>query len=95
MSDMFIYCNTEDSPKTVGKLLCKANCDNENYSWKVKDEGEFYTINDSSKIDCVAVIYSVSSLIVGIEIDDNCASKVVELLMEKYSFENVKWLVSN
>lgn len=92
---MFIYCSTEDSPKTVGELLCKANFDNENHSCRVKDEGEFYTINNSSKTDCVAVVYSVSSLIVGIEIDDNCASKVVELLMEKYSFEKVKWLVSN
>lgn len=92
---MFIYCSTEDSPITVGELLCKANFDNEYRSWRVKDEGEFYTINNSSKTDCIAVVYSVSSLIVGIEIDDNYASKVVELLMEKYSFENVKWLVSN
>ena len=88
---MFIYCNTKDSPKTIGEAICKANFEGEE-NWKLRDEGEFYTINVNSATNCVAVIYSVSNLVVGIEIDSDCASKAIEPLMENYGFENVKWL---
>lgn len=88
---MFIYCNTKDSPKTIGEAICKANFEGEE-NWKLSDEGEFYTINVNSSTNCVAVIYSVSNLVVGIEIDSDCASKAIEPLMENYGFENVKWL---
>ena len=88
---MFIYCNTTDSPNIVGDKICRANSSSERQSWKVNDEGEFCTISVNSKANCVAVVYSVSHLIVGIEIDDNCAAKIIEPLLENYGFENVKW----
>lgn len=88
---MFIYCNTKDSPKTIGEAICRENFEGEE-NWKLNDEGEFYTINVNSATDCVAVVYSISNLVVAIEIDEDCASKVIEPLMKNYGFENVKWL---
>ncbi len=90
---MFIYCCTDESPKIVGETICRANLvEGEDNSWKVSDEGEFCTININASANCIAVVYSVSNLVVGIEIDDDCATKVIEPLMENYGFENVKWL---
>jgi len=90
--DMFIYCSTEDSPKMVGEAICGANCNGETHSWTVSDEGEFCIINVNSEVDCVAVVYQVSDLVVGIEIGEDCGFKFIEPLMKTYGFENVKWL---
>ena len=90
---MFVYCNTMDSPRTVGDIICRANfVESSERSWIIKDEGESCVIEANSNGYCVAVVYCVGDLVVGIEIDDNCASKIIESLIEKYSFENVKWL---
>jgi hypothetical protein len=88
---MFVYCNTKDSPKTIGETLCKENFE-DGKNWALNDEGEFFTITVNSASNCVAVIYSVSNLVVGIEIDENCSSKAIEPLIKNYGFENVKWL---
>ncbi len=92
---MFVYCSTRDSPRTIGKVICRANSVEKNKnSWVIKDEGESCVIEATSNGHCVAIVYCVGDSVVGIEIDNNCASKVVEPLIEKYSFENVKWLLS-
>jgi len=93
---LFVYCNTKDSPRTVGEVVCRANfVEDSGTSWIISDEGEACIIKTSSKDHCVAVVYCVSDSVVGIEIDDNCASKVVEPLIKKYNFENVKWLIDH
>ncbi|UCF45074.1 MAG: hypothetical protein JSW44_00010 [Candidatus Bathyarchaeota archaeon] len=90
---MFIYCSTKDSPKNVGQTICSANfVEEDKHVWKVKDAGEYFTIETDSKESCVAAIYRIGSFVVGIEVDDNCASKVIEALIEIYGFEKVKWL---
>jgi hypothetical protein len=92
---MFVYCNTEDSPRTIGEVICKANFVEKNMkSWILKDEGDSCVIEANSNGHCVAIVYCVGDSVVGIEIDNNCASKVVEPLIEKYNFENLKWLIS-
>lgn len=93
---MFVYCNTKDSPRTVGELICRANSVEKNKtSWVIKDDDDSCFIEATSNGHCVAVVYCVGDSVVGIEIDNNCASKVVEPLIEKYSFENVKWLLTD
>ena len=93
---MFVYCNTKDSPRTVGEVVCKANFIEESgKSWIISGEGISCIIKTISKDHCVAVVYRVCGSVVGIEIDDNCASKVVDPLIKKYDFENVKWLINN
>jgi hypothetical protein len=90
---MFIYCRTEDSLKTVGEAICRANfVEEDEHFWKVNDEGEFFTIETNLKDTCVAVIYRIGSFVVGVEVDDNCACKIIEPLIEIYGFEKVKWL---
>ena len=90
---MFVYYNTKDSPRIVGKVVCRANfMKNSRRSWIISDEGDSCIIKTNSNDHCVAVVYCVGDSVVGIEIDDNCASKVVEPLIKEYNFENVKWL---
>ena len=92
---MFVYCSTKDSPMTVGELICRANSLGENkHSWLIKGEGDSCFIEAASNGHCVAVVYCVGDSVVGVEIDNDCASNVVEPLIEKYNFENVKWLLS-
>jgi hypothetical protein len=92
---MFIYCKTKDSPKMVAEALCRANfVDGGEHSWKVNDEGELCTIEINSIAHCVAVVYSVANSVVGIEIDDECTSKVIEPLLKSYGFKKVKWLAT-
>jgi len=91
---MFVYCNTKDSLRTVGEVVCRANSVKNGRSWIISGEGESFVIKANSDGQCVAVVYCVGDLVVGIEIDDDCASKVVEPLIEKYDFENVKWMLN-
>ena len=92
---MFIYCKTNEPAMEVGKMICRANfIDNMGKSWNIEDEGEYYTIKINSNSMCVAVIYSLGNSVVGIEVDENCASKMIEPLIEKYGFEKVKWFVA-
>jgi hypothetical protein len=90
---MYIYCSSKDSLKNVGEAICRANfVEEDKHVWKVKEVGEYFTIETNSKESCVAVIYRISSFVVGIEVDDDCASKIIEALIEIYGFEKVKWL---
>ena len=78
----------------VGEVICRANfVEGGEHFWTVRDEGEFCTININFKVHCVAVVFLVSNLVVGIEIDDDCAAKIIEPLMKRYGFDNVKWLL--
>ncbi len=92
---MFVYCKTENSPNIVRETICRANfVKNSDRSWVIRDEGDLCIIEANSNGHCVAVVYYVGDLVVGIEVDDNCASEIIEPLIEKYSFENVKWLLN-
>ncbi len=92
---MFIYCKTKDSPKNVGDEICRENfVEDSAHLWLIKDEGDFFSIMINSESRCVAIVCSISDSVVGIEIDTNCASKVIETLIKLYGFENVKWLLT-
>jgi hypothetical protein len=90
-----IYCKTADGSKKVGELICKANSE-EKTEWLLKDEcdEDSWIIETNCKKSPNAMVYSISNSVVVIEADDECASKVIEPLMGKYGFENVKWLLS-
>lgn len=90
-----IYCKTSDGSKKVGELICKANSE-EKTEWLLKDEcdEDSWIIETNCKKSPNAMVYSISNSVVVIEADDECASKVIEPLMGKYGFENVKWLLS-
>ena len=95
---ILIYCKTVDDPKEVAGYVCKSNISEENSETKSR------VINDGTEDDCwiiereysdetSAMIYRIGSEVVVIEIDENCASNVIEPLIKKYGFDNVKWLL--
>ena len=95
---IWIYCKTFDDPKVVGDYVCKSNFgqeNSENKSQVMKDESEddCWIIETDQRNETSAMIYRISNEIIVIEIDDNCASNVIEPLMKKYGFDNVKWLL--
>lgn len=79
----------------VGEAICKANfVDGSKSSWIVKNEGDFCSIENSCKNSSTELVYSIGGSVIGVEIDDECASKVIEPLIDIYGFEKVKWLAT-
>jgi len=95
---IWVYCKTVDDPKIVADYVCEANFGQESSENKqvIKDESEddcwiiqtCYPKNETS-----ALIYRIGPEVVVIEIDENCASNIIEPLMKKYGFDSVKWLL--
>lgn len=89
-----IYCKTVDGPKRVGVLLCKANLVGEKAKWILRDECEedFWVIETKCEKSPDLIVYQIGNSVVVVEVDDECASEVIEPLMDYYGFKNVKWL---
>jgi len=96
---IWIYCQTADSSKEVGEYICKSNfnlADNDLELRITKDvnEEDCWLVETNLKHETSAMVYRISDEIVVIEIDDDCATNVIELFMKKYGFANVKWLLT-
>ena len=97
---IWIYCKTVDDPKEVGNFICKSNfgeVTNESKSNIIISECEknCWLIKTSWQNETAAMIYRIEHEIVVIELEDICAPNVIESLMKKYGFDNVKWLLTN
>jgi len=92
---IIIYCKTIDSSKKVGETICKANS-TKTLSWKIIEEVEpdTWTIQTHCDRYIHALVYKISSSIVAIEVNSECGPNVTEPLLEKYGFENIKWLTT-
>jgi len=92
---IWIYCKTVDDPKDMGLYVCKSNFEQENlenkYVLKDESEDDCWIIETDNQNETSAIIYRIGPEIVAIEIDENCASTIIETLMKKYGFNNVKW----
>ena len=96
---VLVYCKTKDDPKFVADYVCKANfgeLNSENKSQIVKDENEdsCWIIQSKRLNETSAIIYRIGPEIVALETDDDCVSNIIEPLMKKYGFNNVKWLLA-
>ena len=96
---IWVYCKTTDKPKEVGEYICKSNFgrgDNYIESKVMKDEIEedCWLIETKSQNETSAMVYKIGNEVVAVEIDDDCAINVIEPLMKKYGFTNVKWLLT-
>ena len=95
---VWVYCKTDDDPKIVADYVCRDNfgeLNSENQPQIIKDENEddcWIIQSDNPQNETTAIIYQIGPEIVAIEIDENCASNVIEPLMKKYGFNNVRWL---
>ena len=95
---IWIYCRTGDDPIEVGKYICESNFSHRDEYVKskiIKDEFEedCWLIKINPQSETSAMVYKIGNEIVAIEIDDDCAINVIEPLMKKYGFANVKWLL--
>jgi hypothetical protein len=102
---IWFYVKTSDSPKSVGEVVCSFNFyqgehPEDKYSWimeKGKAEEEYWEIKgkyDPSKdLASIGIAYRIGNTVVLSEIDDNLAPNFLDPLIEKYGFDNVKWIV--
>ncbi len=102
---LWFYVKTQDDPKIVGDVVCAFNYaegkhPEDKYSWVMqvgKDEpgyweikGKYAALKDLTEI---GIVYRIGDSVVLAEIDDDLAPGLLEPLIGKYGFDNVKWIV--
>lgn len=94
---VFIYCKTTDDLKQVGQVICTENSvtGRDDFIWKTEEsDDDCYAIQTSCNTSTAAILSQVSNNVICIETDDNCAPKIIEPLIKKYGFNQVKWLLT-
>jgi len=93
---VFIYCKTTDDLKQVGQMLCRENsviC-KDHYAWKINEsDDDCWAIQTNCNLSTAGMLSRVRTDVVCIEVDEDCAPKIIEPLIKKYGFNNVKWLL--
>ncbi len=104
---MWFYVKTNDTPKTVGDIVCAFNVLQDahpvgKYTWQMEAvKGEIENWQIMSKYEgtkdavFVALVYRVGDAVVLGEIGDDFVPNFLDPLMEKYGFDKVKWLVAS
>ena len=102
---IWFYVKTSDDPKVVGDVVCAFNFSQgehpqDQYSWVMmpgRDEtgyweirGKYAVIKDLTEI---GIVYRIGDTVALAEIDDDLTPDVMDPLITKYGFDNVKWLV--
>ena len=102
---IWFYVKTNDSPTSVGEVVCNFNFiqgehPEDKYSYimeKGKGETEYWEIkskyDDRKELVLVALVYRTGDAVVVSEVADDLAPNFIDPLLEKYGFENVKWIV--
>ena len=107
--DMTItFCvKTNANPQIVGQTVCDHNFyqgehPEDKYSWiiqpgKDKEEGEYWEIKGKyaplKDLTLIALAYRAGDTVVLSEIDDSLVPNFLDPLLEKYGFDNLKWIV--
>lgn len=99
------YVKTTDTPQQVGETVCNFNAyqgehPEDKYTWiiqKANAQEEYWEIKGKYEplkdLAPIGITYRIGDTIVLSEIDDNLASNFLDPLIEKYGFDNVKWIV--
>ncbi len=103
---LWFYVKTSEDPKTVGEIVCSFNYatgihPEDKYTWimeKGKDEGEEYwemkaKYEGLKDLVPVGIVYRVGDTVVLSEVNDDLSPNVIDPLIGKYGFDNVKWIV--
>jgi hypothetical protein len=102
---IWFYVKTSDSPKLVGDVVCSYNFyqgehPEDKYIWimeKGKGEDEYWEIKGKydplRDLTLIGLAYRIGDTIVLSEVDDDLAPNFLDPLLEKYGFDNVKWIV--
>jgi hypothetical protein len=103
---MWFYVKTSDNPKKVGDVVCAYNIFQDEhpkgkYSWIMeqgKGEDEYWQIKskyeDLKDMTNVALVYRTGDTVVLAEVNDDFVPNFLDPLLEKYGFDNVKWIVA-
>lgn len=103
---MWFYVKTSDKPKKVGDTVCAYNIFQDahpkgKYSWIMeqgKGEEEYWQIKskyeDLKDMTNVALVYRTGDTVVLGEVNDDFVPNFLDPLLEKYGFDNVKWIVA-
>ncbi len=100
------YVKTADDPKTVADAICTFNFyqgehPEDKYSWvtelKKSDGEEYWEIRGKyaplKALTLIGLAYRTGDTVVLSEVDDDLAENFLDPLLEKYGFDNVKWIV--
>ncbi len=102
---LWFYVKTNEDPKVVGDVVCAFNYTEgkhpgDQYSWIMqvgRDEPGYWEIRGKyaglKDLTEIGIVYRVGDSVLFADIDDGLASNLVEPLIAKYGFDNVKWLV--
>jgi hypothetical protein len=105
---MWFFVKTIDTTKTVGDIVCAYNVFEDQhpkgkYSWVMEqgksDKEEYWQIRgkyeELKDLTNVALLYKAGDTVVLGEVDDSFVPNFLDPLLEKYGFENIKWIVAN
>jgi hypothetical protein len=103
---LWFYVKTSDSPKSVGEVVCRFNFTlgehpEDKYTWimeEAKEDTEEYWKIKSKYAELkdsvlIGLAYRIGDTVVLSEIDDEFTANFLDPLLEKYGFDNVKWIV--
>ncbi len=104
---IWFYVKTVDSPKSVGDVVCAFNVFDDKhpkgrYSWVTeqgKGEEEYWQVKSKyeelGELTDVGLVYRSGDTVVIGEVNDDFIPNFLDPLLEKFGFDNVKWIVSN
>ena len=102
---IWFYIKTQDDPKVVGDMVCAFNFSQgehpqDQYTWIMQEgrdepgyweiKGKYAALKDLTEI---GIVYRIGDTVVVSEIDDDLAPDIIDPLISKYGFDNVKWVV--
>jgi hypothetical protein len=103
----WFYVKTTDNPKTVADTVCAYNYatgehPEDKYTWQTEqkndESGEYWEIKSKYSLlkdtVTIGVAYRTGDTVVLSEIDDELAPNFLDPLLEKYGFDNIKWIVT-
>src|SRR4030043_552281 len=103
---ILVFVKTDESPKIVGEVICKLNYirgehPEDEYSWIVQERKsgteEYWEIKSKysglKDLASVGFTYRKGDTVVISDVDDGFASNFLDPLIEKYGFDNMKWIV--
>lgn len=102
---IWFYVKTNDDPKIVGEVVCIFNYaegihPNDQYSWILqegRDEAGYWEIKGKytglKDLTEIGFVHRIGDTVVLSEIDNDLAPNLIDPLIAKYGFDNVKWIV--
>ena len=103
---IWFYVKTADAPKTVADVVCNFNFyqgehTEDKYSWvneiRKTGEEEYWEIKGKydplKDLTLIGLAYRTGDVVVLGEADDDLAENFLDPLLEKYGFDNVRWIV--